>query len=525
MNPTTTQHWTSRFSMQFKGELLLPGHTMYHHARQVWNSMIDREPGAIARCTSVADVVAAVRFARAEALHISVRGGGHSVAGMAVCQDGLMIDLSPMKQITVHPQARELIAQPGVLWAELDAAAEEHGLATTGGQISHTGIAGLTLGGGLGYLMGKFGTVCDNLLSVELVTAHGEVRNASEGENPDLFWAIRGAGANFGVVTQFRYRLHPLPAVVAGMVLHPRERAESLFAFYRDYLPGTPDELTTTFLLLNAPDGTQLAGVIAVYAGPSNDAEPVLRPLRSFGPPIADLIQPMPYTAAQKLVDAAAPKGNRYYWKSNFLNSLESGLARVLIQGANAQPSPLSMILLFEMKGAMRRVPKEKMAFDHRDPSFEMSIIAEWTDPADDTTNIEWARDLWTRAQPFVSPAVYANHMTEDEPDDRVVAAYGSAKFSQLSDLKARFDPANLFCQNHNIPPKGIPGRPRPRHSRSRASTLAPPGIHPTIPSDINPPNAPDRQHRRSAANLHLAPDHASHPVRLEKRSTGNDHR
>ncbi len=456
METTPAQGWTARFSAHFSGELLLPDHHLYHQTRRVWNAMIDREPGAIARCSNVADVVAAIKFARDEGLHISVRGGGHNVAGMAVCQHGLMIDLSPMKQIQVDPKARELTAQPGVLWAELDAAAEEHGLATTGGQISHTGIAGLTLGGGLGYLMGKFGSVCDNLLSVEMVTAQGAVVNASEAENPELFWAMRGAGSNFGVVTRFRYRLHPLEGVVAGMVLHPRERAESLFAFYRDFLVGTPDELTTTFLLLNAPDGSQLAGVIAVYAGPPADAEPVLRPLRSFGPPIADLIQPMPYTTAQKMVDAAAPAGNRYYWKSNFLNTLDPGLGTVLVRGANIQPSPLSMILLFEMKGAMRRVPKDKMAFDHREPNFEMSIIAEWTDPADDANNIEWAKELWTGAQPFVSPAVYANHMTADEADDRVIAAYGASKFSRLSALKARFDPGNLFCQNHNIPPKSF---------------------------------------------------------------------
>jgi FAD/FMN-containing dehydrogenase len=449
-----TQGWESRFSNEFKGELLLPDHDMYNAVRRVWNGMIDREPGAIARCSSVADVVAAIKFARSEGLHISVRGGGHNVAGMAVCQDGLMIDLSPMKQITVNPATRELTAQPGVLWAELDGAAEAHGLATTGGQISHTGIAGLTLGGGLGYLMGKFGSVCDNLLSVEMVTAEGEVITASEKQNAELFWAMRGAGSNFGVVTEFHYRLHPLDGVVAGLLLHSRDRAESLFEFYRKFLVGTPDELATTFVFLNGPDGSPLVGVIVVYAGPPDEAEKVLRPLRSFGPPLADLIQPMPYTAAQKLVDAAAPAGNRYYWKSNFVDTLDSDLGRILTQGANAKPSPLSMILLFEIKGAIHRVPKEKMAFDHRDPNFEMSIIAEWTDPANDAENIQWARSLWTDAQPFVSSAVYANHMTSDETDERVRAAYGSLKFERLSELKAKYDPTNLFCQNHNIPPK-----------------------------------------------------------------------
>lgn len=454
MRNKAAQGWVRRFSREFKGELLLPEQGAYNEARRVWNGMIDREPGAIARCSSVADVVSAIKFARFEGLHISVRGGGHNVAGMAVCQDGLMIDLARMKQITVDPTARELTAQPGVLWAELDAAAETYGLATTGGQISHTGIAGLTLGGGLGYLMGKFGSVCDNLLSVEMVNADGEVIIASEEQNAELFWAMRGAGSNFGVVTEFRYRLHPLDGVVAGLLLHPRDRAENLFEFYRDFLVGTPDELTTTFLYLNGPDGSPLVGIIVVYAGPLEEAERVLRPLRSFGPPIADLIQPMPYTAAQKMVDAAAPAGNRYYWKSNFLDTLDSGLGRILTQGANAKPSPLSMILLFEIKGAVHRVPKDSMAFDHRDPNFEMSIIAEWTDPAADAENIQWAHNLWTDAQPFVTSAVYGNHMTADETDERVRAAYGSSKFERLSELKAKYDPTNLFCQNHNIPPK-----------------------------------------------------------------------
>ena len=451
-----TGKWTSRFQEEFGGVLLLPHHEEYHGARRIWNGMIDREPLAIARCACAADVVAAVKLACAEGLHLSVRGGGHSVAGLSVCQDGLMIDLSGMKSITVDPEAQELTAEPGVLWAELDAAAELHGLATTGGQISHTGIAGLTLGGGLGYLMGKFGTVCDNLLSVEVVTAEGEVITAGEHERPDLFWAMRGAGANFGIVTSFRYRLHPLQGVFAGLLLHPRSRAAELFAFYRDFLPGTPDELTTTFLFLNGPDGSPLVGVIAVYAGPSEEGERVLRPLREFGPPLADLIQSMPYTASQKMVDAAAPAGKRYYWKSNFVDRLDDGLGRVLTEGADAQPSPLSMILLFEMKGAIHRVSKDAMAFDHRDANFEMSIIAEWEDPAADEANVHWARALWDRAQPYVSSAVYANHMTADEPEERVRAAYGASKYARLAELKAKYDPTNLFCQNHNIIPSRV---------------------------------------------------------------------
>ncbi len=425
----------NRWQAQFRCELLVPDHDRYDSARRIWNGMIEREPALIARCTSQEDVRSAVRLARAEGLLVSVRGGGHGVAGTAVCQDGLMIDLSPMKQIRVDPDAREIVAQPGVLWGEFDAAGEGHQLATTGGQVSHTGIAGLTLGGGIGYLMGKHGAVCDNLLSVDLVTAEGEAITTSNEVNPDLFWAMRGAGANFGIVTSFRYRLHPLRGVLAGMLLHPRNRAGELAAFYREFLVNTPDELDTTLGFLNAPDGTPMVGVIAVYAGPIAEGERVLEPLRKFGPALADLIRPMAYTEAQKMVDDAVPIGNRYYWKSNFVNTLGDDLVDVLRVGADAMPSPMSMVLLFEIKGAIRRVAKESMAFDHRDPSFEMSIIANWSDRGGDVENMTWARELWTAAQPYVSSAVYANHMTADEPASRVRAAYGDAKIMRLHNI------------------------------------------------------------------------------------------
>ena len=301
--------------------------------------------------------------------------------------------------------------------------------------------------------MSKHGATCDNLLSVELVTADGEVMTASEDINPDLFWAMRGAGANFGVATSFRYRLHPLPGVFAGLMLHPRDRAAELAAFYREFLRNSPDELDTTFGFLNGPDGTPLVGVIGVYAGPSDEGEDVLRPLRKFGPPIVDTIRPMRYTEVQQMLDAAVPVGNRYYWKSNFVDTLRDGLVEVLRRGADAMPSPYSLILLFETKGAIRRVAKEKMAFDHRDANFEMSIIANWTDRVEDARNMAWARDLWKTCQPFVMHAVYSNHMTSDEPIERVRSAYG-AKYARLEILKAQYDPTNLFRMNHNIPPQ-----------------------------------------------------------------------
>jgi FAD/FMN-containing dehydrogenase len=449
----SSQKLVDRWQHRFEGQLLAPHHEPFHAARRIWNGMIDRTPALIARCQTREDVAWAVKLAQAEKLALSVRGGGHGVAGTAVCHAGVMIDLSPMKGLRVAADRREITAAPGVLWSEFDAAAGAHQLATTGGQVSHTGIAGLTLGGGLGYLMGKHGAVCDNLLSVELISAEGEILTASEETNPELFWAVRGAGANFGVVTSFRYRLHPLPEVVAGLLLHPRERAADLIGFYREYLAGTPDELDTTLTFLNAPDGTPLIGVVVVYAGNAKDGERVLQPLREFGPPAADLVRTMPYTEAQKMVDAAVPPGNRYYWKSNFVDALGDDLGEILRRGADAMPSPLSIILLFEMKGAIRRVPRENMAFDHRDPHFEMSIISQWTEAAADEENVRWARELWTEAQPLVSKSVYANHMTSDETAERVRAAYGDAKFKRLVELKAKYDPTNLFRQNHNIPP------------------------------------------------------------------------
>lgn len=444
-----THQWQSRF----EGPLLTPDAAGYDAARRVWNGMIDRRPALIARCASASDVRAAVQLARAEQFPVSIRGGGHSVAGTAVCDGGLMIDLSLMKHLAVDPSARECLAGPGVLWGEFDAATQAHGLATTGGQVSHTGIGGLTLGGGLGYLMGKHGAACDNLLSVDVVTADGEMLTASSEQNVDLFWAMRGAGANFGIVTAFRYRVHPLRQVLAGMLLHPRERANELIAFHREFLRGTPNELDTTIGFLHSPDGAPLVGIIAVYAGEPEEGEQVLAPLRRFGPPALDLIQPMPYTAAQRLVDGAVPVGDRYYWKSNFVPQLSSGLTGILTEGANAAPSPGSMILLFEIKGEIQRVPKEAMAFDHRDANFELSIIAHWTDTAHDSGNIGWARQVWTAAQPFVSSAVYANHMTADETPSRVRAAYGQEKYARLQALKAKYDPANFFRMNHNVPP------------------------------------------------------------------------
>lgn len=443
-------HWRSHFD----GRLIAREDSDYDASRRIWNGMIDRRPVVIARCMTANDVRSAVRLARAERLPVSIRGGGHGVAGNAVCDAGVMIDLSAMKDIRVDAEAALAVAGPGVLWREFDRATQAHGLATTGGQVSHTGIAGLTLGGGLGYLMGKHGATCDNVLSLHVVTADGESLVASEERNSDLFWAMRGAGGNFGIVTSFQYRLHPLTEVFAGLLLYPRDHAAELIAFHREFLKGSPDELDTTVGFLNSPDGSPLVAIVAVYAGAAADGERVLEPLRKFGKPMADLIRPMSYVEVQSMLDAAVPVGNRYYWKSNFVPEIHPGLVTKLEDGANAMPSPRSLILMFEIKGEIQRVPKEAMAFDHRDANFEMSIIAQWKESEADQENIQWARDVWGAAQPYASSAVYTNHMTADETVDRVQDGYGRAKYEKLAVLKTKYDPDNFFCLNHNIPPR-----------------------------------------------------------------------
>jgi len=416
--------------------------------------MIDRRPAAIARCATAGDVAAAVRFARDHDLLVSVRGGGHNVAGTAVCDKGLMIDLSPMKEIRVDPAGRTASAGPGLLWGEFDQATTAFGLATTGGQVSHTGIAGLTLGGGLGYLMGLHGATCDNLLSAEVVTADAEVlTEVSTEQNSDLFWALRGGGGNFGVVTSFRYRLHPIGPVTAGLLIYPQQEALKVISFYREYLSGTPDCLDTLLVFLKPPDGLHALAIVVMFFGSLAKSEAVLRPLRSFGPPLADSIQEMAYTQAQQLADGLVPPGNRYYWKSNFADTISDGLVEILQARALLAPSPHSMILLFELKGEIQRQPRDMMAFDHRDDNFELSIIANWTDQTRDDENIEWARQTWLAIQPFVKAAAYVNHLTGDETYDRIRAAYGPGKHERLRQVKRKFDPTNFFRMNHNIEP------------------------------------------------------------------------
>jgi FAD/FMN-containing dehydrogenase len=431
--------------------LLLPDDAGYDQARALWNGMIDRRPGAIARCHNTADVVAAVNHARDHGHLLAVRGGGHNAAGNAMVDDGLVIDLSAMRSVTVDPEARTARAQGGATWGDFDRATAAYGLATTGGAISTTGIAGLTLGGGLGWLMRSYGMACDNLRSVEIVTADGEVRRASADENPDLFWAIRGGGGNFGVVTEFEYQLHPVENVLAGMLVHPAERAKDALQFLREFHQTAPDELAVFTGLMTSPEGMPIVAFIVCYNGPAAEGERALAPLRTWGPPLADTIQPMPYVAWQSALDAGFPSGLQVYWRSDFITRLSGEAIDTLVEQYRQITSPQSALLLEEFGGAVRRVPADATAFVHRDADFNLAIIGVWSDPAESERHITWARATHAAMKPFTH-GTYVNYLG-NEGQDRVRAAYGDAVYDKLVAVKNRYDPTNLFRVNQNIQP------------------------------------------------------------------------
>ena len=433
------------------GTLLTPGDTNYDQARAVWNGMIDKRPAAIACCTSTEDVVASVTFARENSYLLSIRGGGHNAAGNAVCDDGLVIDLSAMRSVTVDPTSRTARAQGGATWGDFDRATAEHALASTGGAISTTGVAGLTLGGGLGWLMRSYGMACDNLRSVEIVTADGEVLRASETEHPDLFWGIRGGGGNFGVVTEFEFALHPVETVLAGMLVHPAERAAEALRYLRDFHPTAPDQLTVFTGLMTSPEGMPIVAFLVCYNGSLEEGERVLAPLRAFGPPVADLIQPMPYIAWQSALDAGFPHGQQVYWRSDFLTEINDDVIDALVEQYGKITSPQSALLLEQFGGAVRRVGPEETAFVHRQADFNLAIVGVWTDPGDSDRHIAWARGVHEAIKPFVH-GTYVNYLG-DEGQERVRMAYGDAVYDRLVEVKNRYDPTNLFRVNQNIQP------------------------------------------------------------------------
>ncbi len=450
------------FQSQFRGEVIQPGDAAYESARRVWNGAINRHPGLVARATGVADVRAAVQFARDRDLPLAVRGGGHNVAGTAVCDGGVVLDCSPMKGVRVDSADRTVRAQAGLLWGELDRETQVFGLATTGGIITHTGIAGLTLGGGIGWLMRKHGLAADNLLSADVVTAEGECLRASEREHADLFWGLRGGGSNFGVVTSFEYRLHPVgPIVLAGVILHPAARAREVLGFYRDYIASAPDELTTIAILRMAPPapflpasvhGQPVVVIGACYAGPVEEGERAVARLRRFGEPLVDLIRPTPYLSHQALFDATAPHGLSYYWKSEYLPPLSDALIDTLVEHAWRVATPESYTIMFHLGGAVGREDPEKSAFEDRRAAHAMVIDSVWSEPVRAPACIAWTRNFWEAVRPFSTGRTYVNFLGE-EGQDRVRAAYGAAKYERLRALKRTYDPTNFFRLNQNVAP------------------------------------------------------------------------
>lgn len=445
-----------------QGGLHLPGDPAYDQARQVWNGMIDRRPGLVLRCRDVADVQRGVRFAREQGgLLLAIRGGGHNIAGNAVCEGGLMLDLTPMKDVRIDAAARVARVGPGVLLGEFDQAAQAHGLATPLGINSTTGVAGLTLGGGFGWLSRKHGMSVDNLLGAEVVLASGERVRASAAENPDLFWALRGGGGNFGVVTEFVFRLHPVgPEVLAGLIVHPAADAGGLLRAWREAVAQAPDELACWVVLRKAPPlpflpaavhGTDVVVFALCHAGPMAQAQRDVAPIAAIGRPIANVVGPTPFAGFQAAFDPLLAAGARNYWKSHDFRTLADGAIEAITANAARLPSPQSEIFIAHLGGAAGRVPADATAYAHRDAVFTMNVHTRWDDPAEDAACIGWARAFFAETAPFASGSVYVNFLGEDEAG-RLEAAYG-ANHARLARLKARYDPENLFRVNQNIRP------------------------------------------------------------------------
>jgi FAD/FMN-containing dehydrogenase len=449
------------FQASLRGKVLSRSDAGYDDARKVWNGMIDKRPALIARCTGVADVMEAVNFARTNNLLVSVRGGGHNITGNAVCDGGLMIDLSPMKSVRIDRKGMTARVEPGVTLGEFDRDTQAFGLATPVGINSTTGIAGLTLGGGFGWLSRKLGLTIDNLISADVVTAAGELVTASETDHPDLFWGIRGGGGNFGVVTSFEFRLHNVgPEVLAGLIVHPLDAAGDVLRFYRDFLKTTPQEFVCWFVLRLAPPlpflpaewhGKGILVLAVCYAGDLKEGERIAKPLRSFGKPVADIIGPMPFTAWQSVLDPLLTPGMRNYWKSHDFKEVSDGLIDALIAHARRVPDPQTEIAFAFLGEGVTKVAKEATAYTHRDAGFVLNVHTRWDNPSNDAKCIAWARELFQATAPFATGGAYVNFMTQEE-QDRVRSAYGS-NFGRLAALKKKYDPDNLFRLNQNIQP------------------------------------------------------------------------
>jgi FAD/FMN-containing dehydrogenase len=443
------------FDAGFRAKLLQPDDDAYDSVRQIHNGMIDKRPALIARCTGVSDVVDAIKLGVDSELEISVRGGGHNVGGRAVCDDGLMIDLSSMKGIYVDTQARTVRAQAGVTWNELNRETQLHGLAVTGGMVSSTGVAGLTLGGGIGWLMGKYGLAIDSLLSVELVTAAGKILRASEKENSDLFWGLRGGGGNFGVATSFEFNLYDVgPTVIGGVVVYPFDQAREVLKFYRDFTADLPDELSVLGGLVHAPDGsgTPMAAIFTCHCGSQDQAEAAVEPIKSFGNPAMVQMGPMPYSMVNAMLDDGFPKGALNYWKSSFISTITDDAIDSMIEQFSVCPSGMSGMIFEQLHGVATSIRPEDTAFPHRGTGYNLLIASVWLETAETDSNIAWTRETYKILEQFMRNVSYVNYLGDDETADVVKSAYGG-NYDRLQKLKTRYDPDNVFHLNQNITP------------------------------------------------------------------------
>ncbi len=453
-----------QFRGSLKGQLIDSKDADYEEARKVWNGMIDKHPMFIVRCVNEDDVEKAVNFARGNKLEIAVRGGGHNVAGFSTCDDGIVIDLSPMKKIEIDKSSQTARAQAGLTWGEFDKATQEYGLATTGGLVTTTGVAGFTLGGGFGWLVRKYGMTIDNLQAVEMILANGKRVSASPAENPDLFWGVRGGGGNFGIVTSFTFKLYPVgPEVYGGALFYPVDKAKDVLSFYNKWTQSLPDELSTMSAFLTAPPepfvpkelvGTQMIAIGVCYTGEKEEGDKLLKPLRDLTPPAIDLVGPIPYVALQGMFDATAPKGIHSYWRTQYFNDLtDNTIDTLLKQVSNLKNlSPFSAVHIHHWGGAITRVKQEETAFSHRDARFVINIVGLWMAGDDPDKHINWVRNSSDAVKQFSTGKLYLNFMA-DTGEDKVMAAYGKDKYAKLVQLKNKYDPENLLHLNQNIKP------------------------------------------------------------------------
>lgn len=461
VTPPVNESVVTEFQERFRGTLLRPDDEGYDEARTIWNAMIDREPALIAQCASVTDVIASVIFARENGLLLSVKAGGHNVAGNAICDGGLVIDLSPMRSVRINPDAKTVRVEPGVTLGELDHETQAFGLATPAGIVSTTGVAGLTLGGGWGWLSRTYGLTIDNLRSVDVVTAHGELVHASGKENEDLFWGIRGGGGNFGIATSFEFDVHEVgPEVLGGMIVHSFDDAADVLRFHREFTADAPDKLCCYAAIMTAPPapflpvevhGTTVVALVPCYSGLIEEGEEAVQPLREFGDPIVDLVEPLPFTAMQQMFDEELGPGYRNYWKTQLIEPLPDEAIDIVIERAGSLPSPETQIVFEHIGGEIARVDPAATAYRHRNVPFSFNILPRWTDPEDDDAIISWAQEFLEEVAQYSTSGVAPNFLSL-EGDERVKAAYG-ANYERLVKLKNKYDPENLFRMNQNIKP------------------------------------------------------------------------